>query len=141
MDQDIGKFVAAVGATEPPTSDERYAQFRKIFRRQNYFFLEGRFLIIKISRSERPFWGVGKEFVDLMPKLENSYLVLLTSTQEGWIFSKSDIDANIRSGKWKLREADANYKINMPLPDRNAFAGPKSFRRKLGIDKPDSAPR
>ncbi len=28
--------------------------------RPNYFGLEGRYLIIKISRSDRPFWGVGK---------------------------------------------------------------------------------
>jgi hypothetical protein len=135
-DQDIVKFAEAAGAREPLPNDEIYVSFRRMFKRHNYFLLDGRFLIIKISRSERPFWGVGKEYIDFANALDNYYLVLLVSAREGWVFSKADVDANIRSRKWNLREADDNYKINLPLPDRNAFASAKSFRQKLGINEP-----
>ena len=135
-DSDIAKFVEAIGASEPLANDESYMTFRRLFKRHNYFVLEGRFLIVKISRSERPFWGVGKPFIDFLNSLNNYYLVLLVSAREGWVFSKSDVDANIRSQRWRLREEDGNYKINLPLPDRNMFAGAKSFRQKVGINEP-----
>jgi hypothetical protein len=135
-DSDIAKFVEAVGAREPLADDQSYMAFRRMFKRHNYFLLDGRFLIIKISRSERPFWGVGKDYIDFLNGLNKYYLVLLVSAREGWVFSKTDVDANIRSQKWKLREDDNNYKINPPLPDRNSFAGAKSFRQKVGVDEP-----
>lgn len=135
-DPDIAKFVEMVDASEPLANDESYITFRRVFKRHNYFVLEKRFLIIKISRSFRPFWGVGKAFIDFLNGLPNYYLVLLVSARDGWVFSKAEVDANIRGQEWRLREADNNYKINPPLPDRNSFGGAKSFRQKIGIDEP-----
>ena len=135
-DPDIGAFVDMVGATEPLPGDKLYSSFRRMFRRHNYFLLKGRLLIIKISRSKRPFWGLGKEFVDFVNELDNYGLVLLVSPREGWVFLKADVSANIRAQKWRLSESDNNYKINPPLPDRNAFAGKARFYEKLGISEP-----
>ena len=56
----------------------------RIFKRENYFVLKnsgfGKFLIIKISRSEKPFWGVDKRILEVLNEvLENYYLILLES--------------------------------------------------------------
>jgi len=83
IDPDIAKFVEAIGAAEPLASDESYAAFRQIFKRHNYFLLNGRFLIVKVSRTKKPFWGVGKEFIDLLNRLDDYYLVLLVPGNEG----------------------------------------------------------
>ena len=73
---------------------------------------------------------------DFVNELNNYYVVLLISPREGWVFSKSEVIANIRSEKWRLREADNNYKINPPLPNVSAFAGKARFYEKLGISEP-----
>ena len=91
-------------------------------------------MVVKISRSARPFWGVGKNDIDLLNALDEFYLVLLVSGREGWSFTKSEVNANIRSKRWNHREADNNYKINSPLPHRNSFFSPRSCLEKLGID-------
>ncbi|MFO1318627.1 MAG: hypothetical protein U1F52_03340 [Burkholderiales bacterium] len=134
-DLDIAEFVERVGAKEPLQNDESYSTFRRMFKRHNYFTLNGRFLIIKVSRSKRPFWGVGKDFIDFLNGLPNYYLVLLVPGCEGWVFSKEEVGANILDGKWGLG-ADNDYKINVPLRDTASFAGPKTFKRKIGIDEP-----
>lgn len=133
MDREIKEFAEAVGASEPQPSDDNYPLFRSIFKRSNYFLLSGNFFVIKISRSKTPFWGVGKDYIDLLNNYENYFLVLLVSSREGWVFSKKEINANIESRKWRLRESDNNYKINWPLPDRNSFYSPHTLLEKLGI--------
>jgi hypothetical protein len=95
IDADIAKFVVMVDAKEPLEGGEHYAIFRRLFKRHNYFTRKKRFLIVKISRSSKPFWGVAKDFIDFFNELDY-YLVLLTSPREGWVFSKSDVIANIR---------------------------------------------
>jgi len=140
LDREIREFTSAVGAIEPQRGDETYSTFRAIFRRSNYFILRGappkpnKFLIVKISRSKTPFWGIGKDFLDLLNKFEqiHYFLVLLVSGKEGWVFSRQEVNANIRSEKWKLREADNNYKINWPLPDTNSFTSPDTFLKRIG---------
>lgn len=131
-DPDIAKFVEAIAAAEPLANDESYAAFRRMFRRHNYFLLDQRFLIIKVSRTKKPFWGVGKEFIDFLDGLNDYFLVLLVPGNEGWVFSKAEVNASIRNLKWKLGK-DNDYKINPPLPDNNTFAGPKTFRKRIGI--------
>lgn len=133
MDKDIREFVEAIGAIEPQPSDKNYHLFRTIFKRSNYFLLSGKFLVIKVSRSKRPFWGVGRNHIDLLNNFENYFLVLLVSSKEGWVFSKKEINANIANGTWRIREKDNNYKINWPLPDTNSFCSPSNFLKKLGI--------
>jgi hypothetical protein len=140
LDPEIREFTETVGAIEPQPEDETYRTFRAIFRRSNYFILRGaaptraKLLIVKISRSNRPFWGIGKDFLELLNKFDqlDYFLVLLLSAKEGWLFSREEVNANIRSQKWKLREADNNYKINWPLPDRNSFKAPEIFLKKVG---------
>src|SRR5688572_29664939 len=101
-DPDILAFINAVGAIEPLQDSKYYAAFRHKFKRHNYFLLEKQFLIVKISRSNRPFWGVGKNFLEFLDGLSDYWLVLLVSPTEGWAFSKAQVMGNIRSQKWRL---------------------------------------
>ena len=54
-DETVRGFAQMVGAKEPREGTEHYMQFRSMFRRSNYFFLNGKILIVKISRSDKPF--------------------------------------------------------------------------------------
>ena len=128
--RDILEFAQMVGAKEPEEGTESYMKFRSIFRSRNYFFLKGKILILKISRSARPFWGVGEKYLDFLDS-SDYFLVLLTSNTEGWIFSKKEVKANIAGDKWRLQEQDRNYKINMPLPERNSFFSPEHFLKNV----------
>ena len=87
-------------------------------------------MMVKISRSDPPFWGIGKNFVDLL-NAHDYLLVLLVSDREGWVFSKDEVNSNIGNKKWNLRVKDNNYKINWPLPDRNSFNCPENFLKKF----------
>ena len=134
IDQDIKQFTDAVGAKVPLARSEHYANFRKMFKRQNYFTLNNHFLVVKISRSEPPFWGLTKTIIDFLNELNDYSVVLLTSPAEGWVFSKSQVNSLVKSGRWALREADGNYKINMPLPDSNMFSTTSRFLSKVGAE-------
>lgn len=130
MDKEIQAFTQAVGAKEPQPGSENYAIFRSVFKRSNYFSLGNKIIMVKISRSDPPFWGIGKNFVDLL-NAHDYLLVLLVSDREGWVFSKDEVNSNIGHKKWNLRVADNNYKINWPLPDRNSFNCPENFLKKF----------
>ena len=131
MDIEIEDFSRAIGAVEPQPGNKHYSIFKSIFRRSNYFLLGDKFLMIKISRTKKPFWGIGKEFVDFLNNFDY-FLVLLVSNDEGWVFSKGEVNTNIRNKKWNLREEDNNYKINPPLPDKNSFYSYATFIKKIG---------
>ena len=130
---EIEVFTKAIGAKAPRPGDDIYEPFKVLFKRSNYFVLNGSLLIVKISRKSRPFWGVGKRIVEIVNNLEKYYLVLLVSEREGWVFSKSEVNLKIDSGKWKPGR-DGDYKINVPLEGRFSFSSPKTFLTKLGID-------
>ena len=130
MDNEIQEFSQAIGAVTPPPGSEDYSTFKSIFKRSNYFLLGNKFLMVKISRLEKPFWGIGKKFIDFLNNTDY-FLVLLVSNREGWVFSKAEVNSNINNKKWNLREADNNYKIHSPLPDRNSFYSPEKFLEKI----------
>lgn len=105
---------------------------RPEFRRGHYFVLnidnETYFFIIKISRSHKPFWGVGKKFIEFFNKCSTVkyYLILLDSNNSGWFFSKEDIDWNISHNYWSYSEPD--FKINFGvLLGTNRFMSQKGF--------------
>lgn len=127
-DHDVLEFAEKVGAKEPDEGTELYTKFRSMFPRSNYFFLKDKVLIVKISRSHKPFWGVGKRYLDFLDPF-GYFLVLLESSREGWVFSDAEVTRNIAGNRWRLRDSDQNYKINMPLPDRNSFSSPERFLR------------
>jgi len=130
MGDEIQEFAQAIGARIPELGSEHYATFKTIFKRPNYFLLGDKFIMVKISRSDKPFWGIGKPFIDLLNNFEY-FLILLVSNREGWAFSKEEVKANIKNKKWNLRKTDNNYKINWPLPDRNSFHSPENFLKKF----------
>ena len=122
---EVLEFAQMVGAKEPEEGTEFYMKFRP----RNFFFLKGTILHVKISRSPRPFWGVGEESLDSLDSFDY-FLVLLTSDTEGWLFSKKEVKANISRDKWRLGK-DGDYKINMPLPDQNFFFSPERFLKRV----------
>jgi len=133
MEKEIKEFIKAVGATEPKPSDENYSRFRSIFKRSNYFKLDRNFLIVKISRINKPFFGVGKPYIELLNLIDNYFLVLLVSEREGWIYSKAELNSNITNKIWRLSNKDDNYKINYDtLKDKNLFTSHSEFLRKIG---------
>lgn len=131
MDEDIRKFVDSVEAVKPDKDNNAFAKWRKTFKRPNYFLFKGKMMIVKISRSKKPFWGIGKKYIDLLSCLDDYFVVLLISEREGWVFSKNEVSSNISSKRWNLREADNNYKINFPLPDSNSFSSPSNFLERV----------
>jgi len=65
------------------------------FRRSNYFVLQTKdsviVLIVKISRLKpRPWWGVGKQFIEFFNKFTSVkyFLVLLDSEKSGWFYQR-----------------------------------------------------
>ena len=121
-DKEIRDFITNIKATRLPNSP-----------RFNYFELNGKILIVKISRSEKPFFGVKKDYIDSLNDSKYDYfLILLVSGSEGWLYSKTEINNNIKNGTWKLREKDDNYKINYyTLKDKNLFTSTAQFLDKL----------
>ena len=132
MDQEIKEFTQAIGATRPQPHEENYKLFKAVFRRANYFRHKNGAMIIKISRSERPFWGVGKKYIDFLNELGvNYFLVLLESERSGYVFTKKELNRNIERKEWRLG-SDDNYKINPPLPNRNVFRNAEQFLHHIG---------
>lgn len=124
MEKEISLFVEGIGAKElsPRIPNSR----------QNYFVLNKIPLIVKISRLDKPFWGVGGNYIDFFNSRYQEYLlVLLISKCSGWFFRKKEINNFITTERWRLRITDNNYKIILPLPDNNRFYSESMFLSKI----------
>ena len=124
MDIEIKTFVDTLDCVEDKIN----------FSRSNYFkFRDTTTLIaVKISRSTKPFFGIGKQVIDLANNRDDKfYLVLLISDKAGWIYSKNEVNSNIKNGFWKLAN-DNNYKINNgDLSDSNYFTSHNILLNKI----------
>ena len=109
--EEIKEFVDAIDAKAPPPGSEEYVKWRALFKRSNYFVFDGKFMIVKISRSPKPVWGVGRKYIDLLNSQDDYCLILLCSKKEGWAFVKKEINAHIENNQWKLG-SDNDFKIN-----------------------------
>lgn len=93
-------------------------RLNRVLRRRNYFLLaKDMYLIVKLSRSEKPFFGLGKQFVDLFNELTEEsgtyYFVGLDSHNTGWLISKNSLLQDIDNGSISWSEgASTEYKIN-----------------------------
>ena len=145
MEKEISEFVDSIGAKRIQEHSSRKILSSKEpcwnshpnFKNDNYFIHEREneviAMIVKLSRTpNRPFWGVGKQFIDFFNKFSRVkyFLILLNSKKSGWLFSKKDINWEISQNHWSFSEPD--YKINYgTLPDTNRFLSPRSFIKKL----------
>jgi len=136
MANEVNEFAKAIGAISlrEKLTLTRHAH---LFRRDNYFSLNDVFLIVKISRSSRPFWGFGKDFFDLFNMLtENTkpyFFVALISKESGWLLPKQEIINQIFDDDLSYSENQGQYKINpYNLRDRYSFLSAKSFVIKIG---------
>lgn len=140
MENEILDFANQIGAVDLKTIFD-YSEFHGLFKRRNYFLIDkDKFLIIKISRSNRPFWGLGKKFFDifntLTEKSGNYFFVALVSEKSGWVLSKIEILSQISDGSLSYSENQEQYKINpYNLKDHNGFTSIESFLKKIGISE------
>jgi hypothetical protein len=133
IEPEIREFVNAIGAAAPsPADGEVYHIWKKLFRRSNYFWFEGNFLVVKLGRAGKV-WGVLEKIIDFLNKQDNYYLVLLINNHEGWVYSKKEINNSIEIGDWKL--SGIQYLINFSrLKDNNSFISPNQFLKKIGTN-------
>ncbi len=125
--QEIDEFTKAIGATAPTAGDAQFFMWKQILKRPNYFRFLKNLMIVKISRLEKPFWGVGKPYIDLFNEHCNDYyLVLLAGDGSGWVFRKAQVNSMVENGTWKEAK-DNNYKMNTPLPDSYHFHSANDF--------------
>ncbi len=108
---------------------------RPSFREGNYFLLktenEKVILIVKISRSVIPFWGVGERVLDFFNQMEKTkfFLVLLDSRKTGWVFPKAEIDFH-RKNTWSF--SGNELKVNSgKLGSENRFFSENNFLTKI----------
>jgi hypothetical protein len=101
---------------------QKFQKFRSIFTYQ------GSLMIIKISRTPKPFWGIPGSLLDALLELnpENLYCVFLINENEGWLYKKEDIQRMVRSKLWN-KGGDGEYKINPPHEDRLQFSTIQKF--------------
>ena len=136
MEIEISEFMHNVGGLSLREGNKYAEEFRKFFKRSNYFLLSGteKFVVVKISRSKKPFWGLGKEYVDFLNQLDYC-LVLLVSSSEGWVFSKNEVISYINRNDWPLA-GDGDYKIHHPLQQSNKFYSSQEFKVIVGLVAP-----
>jgi len=132
MDE-ILEFAEKIGAVDLKEK-LKHSEFRKLFKRRNYFILNNNiFLIIKISRSKiKPFWGFGERFFNIFNQLTESsgnyYFVGLVSNTEGWVLSKQEILHFIENGSLSFSAKQNEYKINeYNLRNQNSFMSIENF--------------
>ena len=137
MSDEVISFAEELGATDLKSVFYN-SEYRGLFKRSNYFLLDQDiFLIIKISRNKiRPFYGVGKAFLDLFNTLTtkngNYYFVALDSPESGWVLSKHQI-LNMISNKTLSCSGDKReYKINdYNLKEQDYFRSVDGFLGKV----------
>ena len=115
-------------------------RFNGFLKRRNYFVLgEDTYLIIKVSRTSKPFFGLGKQFIELFNDLtENSgtyYFVGLDSATSGWLVSKSRLLQEIENGSISASGGSTTeYKINdYNLRTQERFLSVDDCRSKLSM--------
>lgn len=130
MEPEIIEFANSIGANELTEADEIYCLLPSLSHGLNYFKHSSGFLVIKISRSQKPFWGLTKRIMNVFNS-HSYHLILLKPASQGWVFSKEETMRYIERRDWNLDSMGLQYKINMPLPDDNIFFGPKGCLKKL----------
>lgn len=106
------------------------AEIKKIsFFRGNVFYKEDKILLIKISRTQKPFWGLNGNLMDLL--IEGSKknmikfsIILLTTSSDGWVYSQNLAINMIENGRWK-KNNKGQYLINPPLKHEFSFSTPE----------------
>ena len=137
MKSEVLQFADSIGAVDL-SQKLKETEYSVLFKRRNYFYLkDNNYLVIKISKNKiRPFWGVGKKFIELFDVLTqdggNYFVVTLVSNRSGWVFSKREINSYIQDSSLSYSEKQGQYKINnYNLKDKNGFASPEAFLAKI----------
>lgn len=129
----------AAGAQAVDLRESRFdAKFRGLLKRRNYFLLgEDVYLIVKISRTSKPFYGLGDQFVELFNTLTKHtgtyFFIALDSSTSGWVLSKTYLLQQIRDGSISRSNGQTmEYKINdYNLRDQDRFTSIDQFKVKM----------
>lgn len=136
---EVIEFAEGIGAVD--LRDHLDTEYKGLFTRRNYFLMEAdTHLIVKISRTAKPWWGVGKKEVDALDRLTKHagtyYLVTLDSSTTGWIFTKSRLTDLIHgrgSNVLSYSKDDRVYKVNnYNLSPAGRFTSLDSFLKRVG---------
>ena len=128
-------FAKQLGALDLKDLRSRDPRLR-IIKRRNYFLLgKDTYLIVKISRIEKPFFGLGKQFVDLFNELTEKsgtyYFVGLDSHNTGWLISKNSLLQDINNGSISYSERESQYKIGCHNLPQQRFPSISDCRTKI----------
>lgn len=99
----------------------------------NLFIKNDTILIIKISRTDKVFYGVNGNIIYLLiysMQEKNIYfgIVLLDNKQRGYFYPGNIIFNKIQKNIWR-KANDGDYKINPPLRDALYFKSHKEFEK------------
>jgi hypothetical protein len=137
MGDEVLSFAKGIGATDLKSIFDN-SKYRGLFKRRNYFLLDNdKFLIVKISRNKiRPFYGFGKDFLDLFNTLTEKngdyYFVALESDKSGWVVAKHQIMNMISNKLLSFSEKQREYKINgYNLKNQDYFTSIDDFLGKI----------
>ena len=108
-------------------------------RAGKYFTLDDMWVILRLSRSKRPFFGFRLATLDTFAREGRFALVLLTSKATGYALSASQVVRQITEGRWRLAR-DLEYKIDLPLPLECAFTDIDRLGILLGMASRDHLP-
>jgi hypothetical protein len=92
----------------------------------NYFVYNSLWLVVRISRIPRPFWGLGYGCVERFAD-ERFGLVLLVAPQRGWLLSKEQVLKRTRARRWPISKK-LEYKIAGPPPEADLFESVDELR-------------
>ncbi len=76
MDHEIDNFINKIENCTPIRN--------QVYKRDHYFLKNNILLIIKISRSQKPFWGIRKSIIDFSNQTFPEYILALLSSHEKW---------------------------------------------------------
>ena len=113
---EVSSFATKLGAQDLKSRQD--PRLNGVLRRRNYFVLgKDTYLIVKVSRIEKPFFGLGKQYVlkfnELTEECGTYYFVGLDSHNTGWLVSKTSLLQDIDNGSISCSTgASREYKIN-----------------------------
>lgn len=127
LDKDVKYFSEICGFKYIPGFDFKENNIIYKFR-GNLFKKDDLISIIKISRSDNPFWGISAMIVDdftLMKTIKFS-AIFLTSKTTGYYYTLSNLNLLIKERN--LKKVSTDYKINSPLNSCFYFTGIENFK-------------
>lgn len=109
---------------------------RKFVNKLHYAIINGTFLLLKFGKDGD--FILSREVVTDPAILTPAYLVLLTSSKDGWVYSKREVLSQIDQRWIPDRQGRIRITVNRQN-DANQFATPEAFLRKIKLQPTHTA--